>query len=94
MFTTCADAFKEAIILRRDTDYVTTYTSVIRRIENTMHFRHKQLNDGLIEAGENIDIDELEIFSQQEDLFIIPKQEKKQKVASTYNDYITFIDTE
>lgn len=95
LFTTCRDAFTNGIILRQDADYIDTYTSVLQKIEKTIHYRRKELDSGHIEVGENVGIDELEIFSpDMKDSFIIPKQEKKVKCLSTYNDYVTFIDTE
>jgi hypothetical protein len=75
-------------------DYADTYSTVLSKIEKTIQFRRNELYSGLIEAGENVDVNELEIFSQDVNTFIIPKQERKLKCASTYNDYITFIDTE
>jgi hypothetical protein len=94
LFTTCKDAFTNAIQLRQDLDYADTYKTVLSKIEKTIQFRRNELYSGLIEAGENVDVNDLKIFSQDVNAYIIPKQERKLKSASTYNDYITFIDTE
>lgn len=94
LYTTCKDAFSKGFILRRDINYVDTYSSVLERIENTIVFRMKELKEGAVEVGENIATADLEIFSKSEASYIIPRKEKGTKCRSEYNDYVTFIDTE
>ena len=94
LFTTCKDAFRNGFILRRDSNYIDTYTGVLQRIENTIQFRRKELKQGTIEVGENSSTEDLEIFEKSEASYIIPKKEKNTKCRSEYNDYVTFIDTE
>jgi ATP-dependent helicase/nuclease subunit B len=94
LFTTCKDAFSKGIILRHDSIYIDTYADVLKRIENTIQFRRKEFRKGRIEVGENVPTGELDIFQLDIAEYIIPKQEKKTKCSSLYNDYLTFIDTE
>jgi ATP-dependent helicase/nuclease subunit B len=94
LFTTCKAAFGKGIILRYDGIYTNTYADVLKRIGNTVKFRRNEFRKGKIEVGENILTEELDIFQLDMTNYIIPRQEKKSKCRSLYNDYLTFIDTE
>ena len=67
---------------------------ILKRIENTIQFRQKEFSESTIEVGENVSIEELNIFKLDTANYIIPKQEKKVKTMSGFNGYVTFIDTE
>ena len=94
LFTPCSDAFSKGIILRHESMYADTYADVLKRIENTTRFRRNEFRQGRIEVGENVPEEELDIFHLDPATYIIPKEEKKVKISSSYNDYLTFIDTE
>ncbi|MEP6949262.1 MAG: PD-(D/E)XK nuclease family protein [Ginsengibacter sp.] len=94
LFTTCKDAFNTGIILRQGSNYVNTYSNVLNKIDSTIKFRRKEFSEGKIEVGENVSIDELDIFNLDKNSYIVPKQESSVKCRSDYNDYVTFIDTE
>ena len=53
-----------------------------------------EFHEGRIEVGENVPAEALDIFDLDIADYIIPKQEKKVKCPSDYNDHLTFIDTE
>ncbi len=94
LFTTCEDAFKKGRILRKHSIYSETYAHVLHKIENTIKFRKKEFSKGIIEVGENVTAEELDVFSLDPENYIIPKIENKSKIPSMYNEYVTFIDTE
>jgi hypothetical protein len=94
LFTTCKDAFNNGISLRHDLVYSNTYATALNRIENTIKFRRKELSNGKIEVGEQVCTVDLDVFNLDEKTHILPAMKEKAKVASEYNDYQTFIDTE
>ena len=60
----------------------------------TIRFRRAELKNGIIEVGEGRGTEELDIFKNDGNDFILPPKSGGCKSSSVYNDYVTFIDTE
>ena len=93
LFTRDHNAFKGGILVGTPEEWKQEYSSLIKRLYKTVAFRLNELKEGKIEMGEGCPIDELEIFSQDPELFLIPKGQDV-KEPSRFNDYTTFTDTE
>jgi hypothetical protein len=94
LYTACADAFRRGHVLRPDEDYAHTYSGLLNRMSATISFRRAELKNGIIEVGEGIATEELDIFKNDGNDFILPPKSGGCKCPSEYNDYVTFIDTE
>jgi hypothetical protein len=63
-------------------------------MQNTIKFRRSELAKGKIEVGDNACIEDLNLFKNNGEEYLLPKIKSRMKVRSEYNDYTTFIDTE
>ena len=98
LFTSCKDAFKGGHIVNTKNYLGETYGELLQKMEETIRFRREELARGRVEAGEGIETADLEIFHLDQEAFILPGIETRNKVPYKarleYNDYTTFIDTE
>jgi hypothetical protein len=94
MLTTCSDFFKGAIVLSEEQNFSETYSHLLQRMQNTIKFRRSELAKGKIEVGDNACIEDLNLFKNNGEEYLLPKIKSRMKVRSEYNDYTTFIDTE
>ncbi len=94
MLTTCSDFFKGAMKINTEQKFSETYSHLLHRMSNTISFRRSELTKGKIEVGDNACIEDLDIFRNDSEEYLLPEIKGGNKVYSEYNEYMTFIDSE
>jgi hypothetical protein len=98
LFTSCADAFKGGHIVNQKNYLGETYGELLKRMEETIRYRRQELSQGIVEVGEAVPAEALEVYQLDADTYILPDMKMDNKVLykarSEYNEYTTFIDTE
>jgi hypothetical protein len=94
LLTTCSDFFKGAIAINTEQKFSETYSHLLHRMSNTISFRRSELTKGKIEVGDNACIEDLDIFRNDSEEYLLPEIKGGNKVYSEYNEYMTFIDSE
>ncbi|MGZ5135452.1 MAG: PD-(D/E)XK nuclease family protein, partial [Flavitalea sp.] len=98
LFTSCVDAFKGGHIVHQKNYLGETYGELLKRMEETIRFRREELAKGMVEVGEAVPTEALDVFGLDAETYILPETKTENKVPYKarleYNDYTTFIDTE
>jgi hypothetical protein len=98
LFTSCVEAFKGGHIVNQKNYLGESYGELLKRMEETIRYRRQELAEGIVEVGEAVPTEALDVYQLHPETYILPpiKTENKvpYKATSEYNDYTTFIDTE